>query len=146
MDLLPERVHDLSLSPATSISSRRSWTASFMQWLVRSPAGYGVVDIDDTDDLRQQRDFGALQAVGIARPIKTLMVVSNDRADSLQRAQVPTQVIAQVAVPRPRRTLPVRGKAAGILHDHGWNCQHANIVQKSTAVQRLQVGVAESES
>ena len=46
--------------------------------LVRTSRAQGVVDVDDLQDTRENRNVAARQAVGISRTVRVLVMVADD--------------------------------------------------------------------
>ena len=53
--------------------------------MIRALARQGIEDIDDADDLGEQRHLPVAKSIGIARAIEPLVVMPDDRADRARR-------------------------------------------------------------
>ena len=109
---------------ASSLSSVKAYSGGERR-SIRARARAGIVEVDRADDLREDRDFVAAQAVGIAAAVEALVVVPDDLADEPQRTQLAAQPVADHGVllhqlelfARERRRLEQQGVRDADLAD-----------------------------
>src|SRR5262249_12267964 len=84
-----ERVHEVAVAPALSCFVRQHLKrlVGETRGAVRAYGRQRVEDVDDADDLREQRHFAVPQTVRVAGAVESLVMMANDRPDLVERSQ-----------------------------------------------------------
>src|SRR4029453_8364486 len=99
-----------------------------------------VEDVDDPDDLGQERDLIAGEAIRIAAAIAPLVMMTDDWTNQLERAQRAAQVVANYRMLLHQRMLGA-GKPR-LLEQHSiGNRNLPNVVEECAAGQGVEVGL-----
>ena len=96
------------------------------------------------EDLREKRHAVSAQVIRVARAIKALVVMPHDRANRLKRAKVRAKGIADNGV-RLDQLEFLRLERSRLSEDAVGNGQHPDVVQESTATERLEIFVRQSQ-
>src|SRR3990170_3991774 len=93
---------------------------------VRTRCRQGIVDVDQPDDLRQQGNLVAAQAIGIPGAVEVFVMVAHDRADRPERPEILTQRVADCRV-GPDELALLWTERTRFVEDGIRNGEHANV-------------------
>src|SRR5947208_7815019 len=110
--------------------------------MIRALARQGIEDIDNADDLSEQRHLPVAKSIGITRAIEPLVVMPDDGAHLAERAEPGAQRIADDRMLAHHARLLRVERAAFEEHAVGYR-DLTDVVQESAAAERGQVHLVE---
>ena len=111
---------------------------------VRARRRQRVVDVDDPDDLCEQRDVIAAQPVRVAAAVDAFVVTADDRTHPPQRLERRAQRVADVRVALHQLEFLGRERAGLEQHRVG-HADLADVVEIAASMQRLEIFGGEAE-